>query len=247
MNDLFNWLKTRQIELHQLMDIEISQKKVLLPQVNHLNETLFLYNFEEQLLRNLEQLVLLKAYIDSDVKVENYDFFTYVYAILKNIRESMSFPDINLYSKTFYNYFDYLRSVFNELESSLVRIEQEMKFKYDSYLYDNKNSSYRPNIEYSWTIIAEKFSIKCSGHLERLSLLQAYEQDWKICKTCHAFICPTCASNFEACPNLARTKHKLDLIGLPLENIINFLQTDNQRNKLDDSFIIMDKSESFSH
>ena len=63
----------------------------------------------------------------------------------------------------------------------------------------------------------------------------------KAIKTCHAFICPTCAGNLNMCPNLAGTKHELELIGLPLENIINFLQSEDQKSKSDENFIRMDK------
>lgn len=246
MNDLFNWLKTRQIELQQLMDIEVHQKQVLIPQVNKINEALFLYKYEDILLKNLEQLVLLQVYIESDSKIENYDFFTYTFSILKNIRESTSFPESNYLLNGYREYFIYLNSVYQELEKNLQHIEEIMRQKYEAFLFNIQNAPYKPKIEYSKANIAEKFSVKCSGHLERLSLLSAYEQDWKICKSCHAFICPTCASSLETCPNLARNKHNLELIGLPLENIINFLEYDNQRSRIDESFIIMDKSDKIS-
>lgn len=238
MENTFNWLKTRQIELKQLIDIEAQQKKALLPKVNHLNEILYLYKNEELLLKNFEQLFLLKIYIDSDSKVENYDFFNYCFSVLKNVKESITVPQYEIYSKSFQEYFNYLNNVLNEFYINITYIEDILQSKYESFLYDIKNSTYQPKIDYSWTSIAEKFSIKCSGHLERVSLIQAYDQDWKICKVCHAFICPTCGSNLEACPNLAQSKHKLDLIGLPLENIINFLQTER---KNDESIINMDK------
>ena len=237
-NSQFNWLNTRQIELRQLFDIEMQQKKALLTKVNELNEILFLYKNEELLLKNFEQLFLLKIYIDSDAKIENYDFFNYCFNVLKNVKDTISIPQVELYSRGFQAYFSYLNVVLNEINDTITIIEQILQSKYDFYLNNMKNSNYQTQIDYSWTTIAEKFSIKCSGHLERISLMKAYDQDWKICKVCHAFICPTCGSNLESCPNLARSKHKLELIGLPLENIINFLQTER---KTDDNFIIMDK------
>ena len=218
-----------------------------MPQINKLNETLFLYKFEDLLLKNLEQLCLLEVYIESDSKIENYDFFTYFFSILKNIRESTTFPEANYYSNDYREYFSYLNSVYTEFYSNLQNLEQSAQQKYQKFLYKTQNEPYKPKIDYSRANIAEKFSVKCSGHLERLSLLNAYEQDWQICKTCHAFICPTCATSLETCPNLARNKHKLELIGLPLENIINFLEYDNQRNRVDESFIIMEKPDKVSN
>jgi len=238
MEQTFNWIKTRQFELKQLIDTEVQQKRILLPKVNELNEIIYLYKTEELLLKNFEQLILLKIYIDSDAKVENYDFFNYCFSVLKNIKETLTTPQIDLYSKAFQEYFSYLNSVVNEISLNISYIEENLQIKYENFLYAMKNSTYQPKIDYSWTSIAEKFSIKCSGHLERISLMKAYDQEWKICKVCHAFICPTCGSNLESCPNLARNKHKLDLIGLPLENIINFLTTE----KRTDDFIVMDKN-----
>ncbi len=240
-NDLYSWLKTRQIELKQLMDIETQNKRVLLPKVNKLNESLFLYRYEDLLLKNLEQILLLQVYINSEAKIENYEFFTYVSNILANIKETISIPQFDIYSKEFHEYLNYLTLIIQELDKNLKYIEQIMQQKYDAFLFNLKNPSHKPAIEYSLSTIAEKFSIKCSGHLERLSLMKAYEHDWKICKTCHAFICPTCAGNLNICPNLAEPKHELELIGLPLENIVNFLQTDSQRSRSDENFIRMDK------
>lgn len=238
---LFSWIKNRSFELRQLMDIELQQKKVLVPKVNQLNETLFLYRFENFLLKNLEQLCLLEIYINSESKIENYDFFTYVSSILNNVRDALSMQQLDIYPQQYNEYVQYLYSVMQELDNNLRQIELVMQQKYDFYLQNIKNISNSKNIEYSWTLLAEKFSIKCSGHLERISLLKAFQQDWKICKVCHAFICPTCGANLNVCPNLAGKKHDLDLIGLPLENIINFLQSDSQKGRSDDSFIIMDK------
>jgi hypothetical protein len=239
MEHLFNWIKTRQRELYHLMELEINEKSLLIPKLNRLNETLFLYRYEDSLLKDLEQLTSLFYFINSESKNENYDFFTYVARVLQNIRTNIKLLESNLYLREFYDYITYLQSVIAELERSLNTIEQVMQKKYDSYLVSLNNINNQSTVEYSWSNIAEKFSIKCSGHLERLSLLQAYEQDWKICKTCHSFICPTCAVNLDACPNLARNKHKLELIGLPLENLINFLRID-QKNKPDDNFIRME-------
>lgn len=241
-NDLFNWLKTRQLELKQLMKVETQQKLVLVPKVNRLNEKIFLYKYEDLLLKNLEQLCLLEIYIDSEAKIENYEFFTYVSNILTNVKDSVTLPQFEIYPQEFHEYLNYINSVIQEVEKNISQIEQIMAQKYENYLVGLKNPMLNPVIEYSLTTIAEKFSIKCSGHLGRLSLLKAYEQDWKICKVCHAFICPTCASNLNMCPNLAGTKHELELIGLPLENIINFLQSNAQKQDLDDDFITMDKS-----
>ena len=242
-SSLIHWLKVRSIELKQLIDIEMQQKKILLPRVNELNEILFLYKYEDILLNNLEQLCLLKIYIDSEAKIENYDFFSYVSSILTNVKESasVSVPHFELYPRRFHEYFKYLQLVIQEINKIRKHIEEKMQEKYENYLNDIKTPNQKPVLEYSLTTIAEKFSIKCSGHLGRLSLLQAYEQDWRICKTCHAFICPTCAGNLNMCPNLAGTKHELELIGLPLENIINFLQSEDQRSQSDENFIRMDQ------
>lgn len=239
--NLYSWLKTRSFELRQLIEFELQQKKVLVPRVNQLNETLFLYRYEDLLLKNLEQICLLEVYINSESKIENYDFFTYVSSILYSARDALSMQQLDIYPRQFNEYLQYLHLVIEQLDSNLKHIEQIMQQKYDFYLQNIKNTSNSKNIEYSWTLLAEKFSIKCSGHLERISLLKAFQQDWKICKVCHAFICPTCGANLNVCPNLARNKHDLELIGLPLENIINFLQSDTQRPRTDDSFIIMDK------
>ncbi len=242
-NNLFSWLKIRTIELRQLIDIEMQQKKVIVPKINQLNEVLFLYRYEDLLLKNLEQLILLKIYINSEQKIENYDFFSYVSGILTSTKDSMSSIQLDIYPRQFNTYLNYLNLVIQQLNTYMKNIEQIMQEKYDLFLNDIKNHSNEQKIQYTLTNIAEKFSIKCSGHLERISLLKAYEQDWKICKTCHAFICPTCGNNLNVCPNLARNKHNLELIGLPLENIINFLESDIQKSKQDDSFIIMDKIE----
>ena len=103
-SDLFSWLKTRQIELRQLIDIEAQQKNVLVPKLNQLNETLFLYRFEDLLLKNLEQLCLLDVYINSDTKIENYEFFSYVSGIITNVKDSLTALHLNSYPRQYDNY-----------------------------------------------------------------------------------------------------------------------------------------------
>ena len=82
---------------------------------------------------------------------------------------------------------------------------------------------------------AERFSIKCSAHLERISLREAIIRTWKMCSVCYQYYCPECVRAFATCPNPASKSpgHLLDPIGLPIEEISGFLRLSKSKKSSD--------------
>ena len=92
---------------------------------------------------------------------------------------------------------------------------------------------------------AENFSLKCAGHLQRVSLAEAIKQDWKICATCSMYYCKECYNSFVICPNLGQGSHPLEPTGLPFEEILGFLRTLNQSYNISSSVSANFKPELF--
>ena len=73
-------------------------------------------------------------------------------------------------------------------------------------------------------------SIRCLGHGGAMLLSEAILEGWRMCNSCHLFICPECAAAFEAdkagsCPgSQAVGQHPMDLAEIPTDEVLLFVQ-----------------------
>lgn len=62
-------------------------------------------------------------------------------------------------------------------------------------------------------------AVRCAGHGEQFTLLDAILGGWKECRHCHALLCPICQEEFgkqDICPHISLNRHELVLEGLGL-------------------------------
>ena len=112
-----------------------------------------------------------------------------------------------------------------------VNIDYNLTDKEISFVKLNKTNN-KKVLQNEILKYAENFSIKCSGHLQRITLINAIKHNWKICSTCSGYFCPECAQAYTTCPNLGLGSHPLESTGLPLEDFLGLLRILSQSDKI---------------
>ena len=76
-------------------------------------------------------------------------------------------------------------------------------------------------------ITTSTVSVRCAGHNGRVTLKEAVEAGWRMCRVCRSFICPKCIEEFDLkvnglCPSFifGIEEHQLSPGPIPVEEVI---------------------------
>ena len=84
-------------------------------------------------------------------------------------------------------------------------------------------------------ITTSTVSVRCAGHNGRVTLKEAIDSGWRMCRICRSFICPSCIQEFDfkmggTCPSFifGVDQHMLSPGPIPVEEVMLFVETNKQ-------------------
>jgi hypothetical protein len=84
-------------------------------------------------------------------------------------------------------------------------------------------------------ITTNTVSVRCVGHNGRVTLKEAVDSGWRMCRVCHSFICPQCIEEFDVkmngtCPSFifGMESHQLSPGPIPVQEVMLFVETNKQ-------------------